>query len=197
MTFAGLIFIGLLFGVILGASVVGFIVVRAGGPLRESLFGNEAHKPAFAGPPPPAELTPEADKRLKALTEELRIANKLLDQNRVEREEQDKAVKGAVAGVESIRGQLADRNLRVVSLEASLRQAELRIDELLGQLSDRSEHLATVTLQLTDARMELDVHESGSTVTSVQITQLQRERDQLAALVEQLQPRRAASRPFS
>ncbi len=68
---------------------------------------------------------------------------------------------------------------------------------MLGELSDRTEALATVSLQLKDTRMELDVTESGSTVTTSQISQLQRERDELAALVDQLRPQRATSRPFA
>jgi len=197
MAFAGLIFIGLLFGIILSASVVAFIVVRSGGPLKESLFGDAASKPAFGGPARGQEVAPEADKRHKALVEELRITQKLLDQGRVEREEHDKATKLAAGELAALRGQLADRDLRIQALEGSLREATLRVDNALAQLSDRSEELAKVSLQLKDARMELDVNESGSTVTSSQMTQLQRERDELAALVEQLRPRRQASRPFA
>ena len=70
MAFAGLIFIGLLFGVILGASVVGFIVVRSGGPLKESLFGDGSRKHPFGSPPKAPELIAETDLRQKALLEE-------------------------------------------------------------------------------------------------------------------------------
>jgi chromosome segregation ATPase len=191
VAFAGLIFIGLLFGVILGGSVVAFIVVRSGGPLKESLFGDDSRKPAFKG------ATPGPDPRQKALQEELRITQKLLDQGRVEREESAKAARAASDEMAVLRNQITDRNLRIQALEGSLSEATLRVDHALAQLSDRSEELAAVSLQLKDARMELDVTESGSTVTSSQISQLQRERDELAALVEQLRPRRQASRPFA
>lgn len=197
MAFAGLIFIGLLFGVILGGSVVAFIVVRAGGPLKESLFGDDARKPAFKGAAGTPEATPEADTRLKALLEELRVTQKLLDQGRVEREENTKAARAAADEMAVLRRQIADRDIKVQELEGSLRAATLRVDNALAQLSERSEELAKVSLQLKDARMELDVSESGSTVTTSQISQLQRERDELAALVEQLRPRRQVSRPFA
>ena len=197
MAFAGLIFIGLLFGVILGGGVVAFIVVRAGGPLKESLFGDDARKPAFKGAPGGPEVPPEADTRQKALLEELRITQKLLDQGRVEREQHDKAVKAAAEEMAVVRNQIADRDVRIQALEGSLREATLRVDNALAQLSERTEELAKVSLQLKDARLELDVTESGSTVTSSQISQLQRERDELAALVEQLRPRRQVSRPFA
>ena len=97
----------------------------------------------------------------------------------------------------ALRKQIADRDIKVQALEGSLREATLRVDNALAQLSDRSEELAKVSLQLKDARMELDVNESGSIVTTSQMSQLQRERDELAALVEQLRPRRQVSRPFA
>jgi hypothetical protein len=197
MAFAGLIFIGLLFGVILGAGVVGFIVVRSGGPLKESLFGDGARQHAFGGPPKGPAPTPEADNSHKALLEELRITQKLLDQGRVEREQHDRATRTAAADMATLRSQIADRDLRIQALEASLREATARIDNQLSQLSERTEELAKVSLQLKDARMELDVTESGSTVTTSQISQLQRERDDLAALVDQLRPQRPASQPFA
>ncbi len=197
MAFAGLIFIGLLFGIILTAGVVGFVVVRSGGPLKESLFGDVAGKPAFGKAPPGPQLIPEADNRQKALLEELRITQKLLDQGRGEREQHEKAVKATAAEMAALRGQIADRDLRVLALEGSLREAMLRIDKLMTELSERTEEYATVSLQLKDTRMELDVTESSSSFTAHQVAQLQRERDELAALVDQLQPRRATSRPFA
>ncbi len=196
MAFAGLIFIGLLFGVILGASVVGFIVIRAGGPLKESLFGNEPRKPAFGAQSSAQELSPEADKRHKALLEELRVANKLLDQDRIERTKREKAAKTAAEELAALRSQLADRAATIAGLEGALKESGRRVDDLLDQVSTRTEALATVTLELKDTRMELDINESGSTVTAEQISLLQRERDELEALVEQLRPRRVAGRPF-
>ena len=197
MAFAGLIFIGLLFGVMLSAIVVGFIVVRSGGPLKESLFGDASRAPSFASPPPGPELSPEADKRHKSLLEELRISQKLIDKGRMERDQHDKAVKEVQAELLVVRNQLAERNLRIQALEASLAEASLRVDSLADQLGERTEMLSTVSLQLKDARTEIDVSESGSSLTTSQIGQLQRERDELAALVDQLRPRRAASQPFS
>ena len=76
-------------------------------------------------------------------------------------------------------------------------EANARIDDLMAQLSKRTEELSKVSLQLKDARTELDVSESGSTVTSAQVSQLQRERDELAALVDSLRPRRTAGQPFA
>ena len=197
MAFAGLIFIGLLFGIILGGSVVAFIVVRSGGPLKESLFGDGARNHPFGSPPKRPELPPEADTRYAALLEESRITQKLLDQSRIEREQHGKSVQAAAADMASLRDQITDRDQRIQVLEAALREATQRSDDLLGQLSDRTEELARVSLQLKDTRMELDVTESGSTVTTSQISQLQRERDELAALVDQLRPRRPASQPFA
>lgn len=197
MAFAGLIFIGLLFGVLLSAIVIGFIVVRSGGPLKESLFGDGDGKLRFGAPLPAPEQPIEASNRCKTLLEDLRISQKLLDQDRVEREQSVRAARAAAAEIDGLRNQVADRNARIGSLEAALREAGVRIDDLLGQLSDRTEDLSKVSLQLRDARTELDVANSGDTVTSSQISQLQRERDELAALVDRLRPCATASRPFT
>jgi hypothetical protein len=197
MAFAGLIFIGLLFGILLSAIVVGFIVVRSGGPLKESLFGDAAGKMPFGSPPPVPELTIEADKRCKTLLEDLGIARKLLDQDRIQREQDAAAATAAAAEIDALRHQVADRDAQIVGLEMSMSQAGTRIDELQGHLSNRTEELSKVSLLLRDARIELDVSESGETVTTVQIRQLQRERDEQAAMVERLRPRPAVSRPFA
>ena len=121
----------------------------------------------------------------------------LCERGRGEREEHDKAVKAAAEEMAVVRNQIADRDVRIQALEGALREATLRVDNALAQLGERTEELAKVSLQLKDTRLELDVTESGSTVTSSQISQLQRERDELAALVEQLRPRRQVSRPFA
>jgi len=197
MAFAGFIFIGLLFGVLLSAIVVGFVVVRSGGPLKESLFGGGDLKLPFGSPPPAPEIKIEADNRYRALVEDLRVSQKLLDQDRVLREQNAAAAKATAAEIEVLRGQVTDRDARIAGLDTSVREANARIDELLGQLSMRTEELGKVSLQLKDARTELDVSESGSTVTSAQISELQRERDELAALVDSLRPRRTAGQPFA
>jgi chromosome segregation ATPase len=197
MAFAGFIFIGLLFGVLLSAIVVGFVVVRSGGPLKESLFGGGDLKLPFGNPPPAPEITIEADNRYRSLIEDLRVSQKLLDQDRVLREQNAAAAKAAAAEIEVLRKQVADRDARIAGLETSVREANARIDELVAQLSQRTEELSKVSLQLRDAKTELDVSESGSTVTSAQISELQRERDELAALVDSLRPRRTAGQPFA
>lgn len=197
MAFAGLIFIGLLFGILLSAIVVGFIVVRSGGPLKESLFGDAAGKMPFGSPPKVPEQSIDANNRCKALLEDLRVANKLLDQDRVLRVENAKVVAEKDAEIGALRNQVAERGSRIGELEEALREADSRCRELQGQLSERTDELSKVSLKLKDALIELDVSESGETMTTLQISQLQRERDELAALVDRLRPRAAASRPFA
>lgn len=196
MAFAGLIFIGLLFGIMLSGIVVGFIVVRSGGPLKESLFGDAGSLPMFGPPKPAREPPPEADGRVNALQEELRIAQKLLDQGRVERDVAGKAGKLADEQIAALRDKLAEREARIQELEAAQREARDRADGLLAELSTRSEELSKVSVQLKDLRIEFDVSESGSSMATAQIDQLQRERDELAATVERLRGRRVASESF-
>jgi chromosome segregation ATPase len=197
MAFAGFIFIGLLFGVLLSAIVIGFIVVRSGGPLKESLFGNAADKLPFGSPPPAREISIDAENRCRALLEDLRIAQKLLDQDRVLREQNATAAREAAAEIDALKVQLADRQSKIGVLEGQLREAAARTDDLMRQLSDRTDELAKVSLQLRDARTEIEVSETGESVTALQISQLQRERDELAAQVERLRPRPTASLPFA
>lgn len=196
MAFVGLIFIGLLFGIILSGIVVAFIVVRSGGPLKESLFGDAGSLPAFRAAKPAKEPHPEADGRINALQEELRIAQKLLDQGRLEREEAAKAGKLAEEKIATLEGRIVEREQRIRKLEAARREARDRNDGLLAELSARSEELSTVSLQLKDLRMEFEVSESGSSMATAQIDQLQRERDELAATLERLQNHRVASGSF-
>ena len=99
MAFAGFIFIGLLFGVLLSAIVVGFVVVRSGGPLKESLFGGGDLKLPFGSAPPAPEIKIEADNRYRSLVEDLRVSQKLLDQDRVLREQNAAAAKVAAAEI--------------------------------------------------------------------------------------------------
>ena len=121
----------------------------------------------------------------------------MLDQDRVLREQIAAAAKAAAAEIEVLRKQVADRDARIAGLETSVREANARIDELVAQLSQRTEELSKVSLQLKDAKTELDVSESGATVTSAQISELQRERDELAALVDSLRPRAQPAKPFA
>lgn len=197
MAFAGLIFIGLLFGIMLSGIVVGFIVIRSGGPLKESLFGDAGRLPAFGSSKPAREAQqPDIDGRVPALQEELRVLQKLVDQGRGEREEAAKAGRLASDEIAELEKQIAARDGRIHELEAAQREARDHTDGLLAELSARSEALSTVSLQLKDLRVEFEVSESGSSLTTAQIDQLQRERDELAAMVEQLRTRRVASESF-
>jgi chromosome segregation ATPase len=197
MAFAGLIFIGLLFGVILSGIAVGFIVIRAGGPIKESLFGAEGNRPAFGGKPQvPAPPAIESDSRVKAMQEEIKVMQRLIDQGRGEREQHQKEAKAAADSLAAARAQVAERDARIGALEAQLMTESGKAADLMMQLSDRTEQLSRVSLQLKDARLELDVSSSSSSdeVTSSQISELQRERDQLLVLVDQLKSARTASR---
>ena len=196
MAILGLIFIGLLFGVLLSGIAVAFVILRSGGPLKESLFGGDPGRlPAFGNAKREPAPNPEADKRAGILLEENRVMQRLLDQTRVEREEQIARLKAAHTEAEALRGQLAERDASIQELHASLREARQRHDELFTQLGERSEELARARTQLKDAVVELDVTTSGASFTTQQIDLLKQERDELAILLDELRSRRQASRP--
>jgi chromosome segregation ATPase len=188
MAYLGLIGIGLLFGLVLSGIAVAFIIMRSGqGPLKESLFGSDSRAPAFPGANKPVELAPEADKKIKTLLEELRVTQRLVDQGRVEREQFLNAAKAGKTELDALRERVTERELQIENLQLQLKEAAVRQEALLADLDGRIEELARLGVELRDARTELEVAESGNTLTTTQMLDLQRERDELAGLLEQYQ----------
>ena len=188
MAYLGLIGIGLLFGLMLSGIAVAFIIMRAnGGPLKESLFGADSRAPAFPGANNKPEVTPEADKKIKSLREELRVTQRLVNQGRVEREQFLNAAKAGKAEIDALRERVAERDAKIDSLQTAIKDAAVRQEALLADLDGRTEELSRVSLELRDARTELEVAESGTTLTTTQMVDLQRERDELAGLLEEYQ----------
>jgi chromosome segregation ATPase len=186
MAYLGLIGIGLLFGLVLSGIAVAFILMRSGeGPLKESLFGSDSRAPAFPAASKPAEVAPEADKKIKSLLEELRVTQRLVDQGRVEREQFLNAARAGKAEIDALRERVAERDAQIESLQAELKEAALRQEALLADLDGRTEDLSRLSLDLRDARTELEVAESGTALTNTQMLDLQRERDELAGLLEE------------
>jgi chromosome segregation ATPase len=186
MAYLGLIGIGLLFGLVLSGIAVAFIIMRSGeGPLKESLFGSDSRAPAFPGANKPVEVAPEADKKIKTLLEELRVTQRLVDQGRVEREQFLGAAKAGKAEIDALRERVAEREAQIESLQLQLKEAAVRQEALLADLDGRTEELSRLSLELRDARTELEVAESGTALTNTQMLDLQRERDELAGLIEE------------
>jgi chromosome segregation ATPase len=188
MAYLGLIGIGLLFGLVLSGIAIAFIIMRSGeGPLKESLFGSDSRAPAFPGANKTPDVAPEADKKIKTLLEELRITQRLVDQGRVEREQFLTAAKAGKAEIDALRERVAEREAQIEGLQTELKDAAVRQEALLADLDMRTEEMSRVSLELRDARTELEVAESGTTLTATQMVDLQRERDELAGLVEEYQ----------
>ncbi|MCL4790785.1 MAG: hypothetical protein KJ040_01900 [Gammaproteobacteria bacterium] len=188
MAYLGLIGIGLLFGLVLSGIAIAFVLMRSGeGPLKESLFGSDSRAPAFPGAGKPAELTPEADKKINTLLEELRVTQRLVDQGRVERERFLKAATAGKAEIDALRERVAEREAQIEGLKNELKAAAGRHDALLADLDARTEELSRVSLELRDVRTELEVAESGTALTNTQMIDLQRERDELAVRLDEYQ----------
>ena len=188
MAYLGLIGIGLLFGLVLSGIAVAFIIMRSGGgPLKESLFGNDSRALAFPGANKPPEVAPEADKKIKTLLEELRVTQRLVDQGRVEREQFLNAAKAGKTEIDALRERIAEREAQIEGLQCEIKDPAVRQEALLADLDARTEELSRISLELRDARTEIEVAESGTTLTTTQMVDLQRERDELAGLVEEYQ----------
>lgn len=188
MAYLGLIGIGLLFGLVLSGIAIAFIIMRSGeGPLKESLFGNDSRAPAFPGANKVPEVAPETDRKIQTLLEELRVTQRLVDQGRVEREQFLNAAKAGKAEIDALRGRVAERDAQIECLQSGLKDAAVRQEALLADLDARTEELSRISLDLRDARTELEVADSGTTLTTTQMADLQRERDELARLLDQYQ----------
>lgn len=186
MAVLGLIFIGLLFGLLLSGLAVAFVVVRAGGPVKESLFGTDGRLPVLGkkAPAPAPEPAGGSDRRFQAMQEEMRVLQRLVDQGQVERQQFNAERKEFQAELDRRQQHLAERDARIGELTAAAGVARQRAEELQQQLGARIEEISRLSVELKDVRTELSVAESGTAVTTAQVARLQLERDQLAALLD-------------
>jgi len=197
MAVLGLIFIGLLFGLLLAGLAVGFVVVRSGGPVKEALFGADGKLPALRvkAPAAPDAAAGDTGQRHKAMLEEMRVLQRLVDQGQVERQQYATERREAQAELDKRQQQIAERDARIDELSAALGEAGRAKDELLAQLGARTEDVARLSVEIKDLRTELAVVESGTSVTTSQVARLQEERDQLAALVAKYRAHLKSGRP--
>lgn len=188
MAVLGLIFIGLLFGLLLAGLAVGFIVVRSGGPVKESLFGADGRLPALGRKAPASAAEPshgDTGQRHKAMLEEMRVLQRLVDQGQVERQRFAAERQALEADLAKRQQQLVEREARIEELTTAVAEARQRHDQTLALLGARTDEVSRLSVELKDLRTELDVAESGTAVTTSQVARLQQERDQLAELLEQ------------
>lgn len=137
----------------------------------------------FAGA---SRAAPDADRRLRGIEAELRVAQKTVEDQRQE-------LAAATAELAALRAAQADAQAQADSRDERLRRlkAELQTEcaktaKLRQELAERAEEMVRTHVQLRDTRTELGVARVGSDVILEQIARLEQERDDLNALVGNL-----------
>ena len=170
--YAGFIFIGVLFGLALTLTVSLFYVLSLDGEfkaniratareVRDRITGRRRYVPAVSG-----ERRVEPDPRVRSLQEELRVANRLMEQVRAERQVSAAENHKTSGQTLEMRQGLAERDLRIASLEEQLKMQAERQETLRQQLAERCEQLARSQREVRELQTELDVLQSGVNVVN-------------------------------
>jgi uncharacterized protein (DUF3084 family) len=168
---------------IAAAAVAGF----AAGVLLARLMGSSARGPM-------GKRAGDLHHMIRGLEADLRVALRTAEQARTERDaltaELGKTATELGALLEKSAGQKElVRKLKVEMQHECAKTARLRVE-----LADRAEEMVRTHVQLRDVQNELGVTQVGSDVVMDEIARLERERDDLNAMVEGLR-REAAARP--
>lgn len=170
--YAGFILIGVFFGLALAVTVGLFYVLGLDGSFRANLeatarelcdrvTGRRRYVPGVTG-----ERRQDVDPRVRSLQEELRLANRLLEQARSGQQSDAEQARRAVEENATLRQDLAARDGRIGELEAQLQAATGRQEALREQLAERAEQLARSQRDVRDLQTELDVLQSGVSVVN-------------------------------
>ncbi|GIK34613.1 MAG: hypothetical protein BroJett010_11720 [Gammaproteobacteria bacterium] len=170
--YGAFIFMGALFGVALSVTVGLFYVLSLGGDfqaslrdaagqLRDRITGRRRYQPQVTG-----ERRVETDNRVRSLQEELRVANRLLEQARGEREANDQQARQGADQVRELQQAVLEREERILALESQVGQYSPQLQELREQLAERTMQLVQAQRQARDLQMEIEVLNSGVDVVS-------------------------------
>ncbi len=170
--YAGFILIGVIFGLTLALTVGLFYVLSlegefkanlraAGLEVRDRVTGRRRYMPAVSG-----ERRVEPDPRVRALQEELRVANRLMEQVRAEHQASAEQTHQASERTQALHLGLAERDLCIAGLEEQVKTLAERQEALRQQLADRCEQLARSQRDVRDLQTELDVLQSGVDVVN-------------------------------
>jgi chromosome segregation ATPase len=189
-----MIIVGLLFGVALTVTLGIFAVLSMGGPFGENLrMAAAAIKAKLMGGPRAAGATSptrsaEHDAKTRSLQEELRIMQRLMDKERVEREAQKEEIRSRTDEVSSLRGRIAERDERLAALQVTLEKQQSETVRVRDELAERSAELARARQQAKDFETELNVVQSGAGLSAVsdEIQRLRAQRDELEARLQRL-----------
>jgi len=193
MTFAMAI-VGLLFGIVLTLTLGLFVVLSMGGRFQENLrvVAAEIRARLTGNRRGTRTSTPtravEHEAKIRALQEELRVMQRLMDKERAESETHKNETRTAMAEASSLRVAISERDERLAALEATVQQKIGEAVSLRDELAERSAELARTNRQVKDLETEINVVQSraGLSAISDEIARLCTERDELLARLDRL-----------
>ena len=133
---------------------------------------------------------------IRGLEADLRVAQRTAEQARTERDALTAELGKATAELVALRDKLASQDEHgSASYKAELQHECAKTARLRLELAERAEEMVRTHVQLRDVQNELGVSQVGSDVVMDEITRLERERDDLNAMVEALREEMTAARP--
>ena len=166
---------------IAAAAVAGF----AAGAILSRILGSFANRPM-------GKRADDLHHRIRGLEADLRVAQRTADQARTERDGLMAEMASKAAEMGTLRDTLAGNDERIRKLKAEVQFECGKTARLRQELADRAEEMVRTHVQLRDVQNELGVSQVGSDVVMDQITRLERERDELNAMVETLRKEMAS-----
>ena len=130
----------------------------------------------------------EGEAKLRALQEEVRVMQRLMDKTRVERESQVDEMRKARGEIASLRAAVGERDERLLGFEGTLRNETEKTGKLRDEFADQAALLAKSRREIKDLETELSVVQSGAGLSAVsdEIARLSAERDELTARLERM-----------
>jgi uncharacterized protein (DUF3084 family) len=131
---------------------------------------------------------------IRGLEADLRVALRTVEQARTERDALTAELAKTATELGALLEKSADQKELVRKLKVEIQHECAKTARLRLELAERAEEMVRTHVQLRDVQNELGVTQVGSDVVMDEITRLERERDDLNAMVEGLR-RELAARP--
>jgi chromosome segregation ATPase len=139
-------------------------------------------------PHPVSVRSVESETRIRALQEEIRVMQRLMDQARVTRETHTNEVSKATTEISALRAAAGERDERLAGMETMLREETARAGKMREEVAELAAQLARSKQETKDLETELSVVQSGAGMSAIseEIARLSAERDELSARLERM-----------
>jgi chromosome segregation ATPase len=185
---------GLLFGIAFSVTLALFGIMSMDGHFKANVINAAAEiRRRITGRHRKARSTGpvrdiEGEAKLRALQEEVRVMQRLMDKSRVDRESQVDEMRRAKEEIVTLRAAVTERDERLLSVEATLHNETGKTGKLRDEFADQAALLAKSRREIKDLETELSVVQSGAGLSAVsdEIARLSAERDELTARLERM-----------